>query len=159
VEELSHCYRQISGKDREILFPAVTVKEREGGKLSVVYCGTPNAQHNYEEGFAFLTETRREQFITLLKRANALPVYCETDIELCFRAGYIEDDRLLCVVFNLSFDPLDSLDLHLQNEPKSITLLGKDGVETPLSFTRVDGDLYSISQKVEPMYPVAILIK
>jgi hypothetical protein len=159
VETLSHCYRNVSGKDKEILFPAVTVKEREGGKLSVVYCGSPNAQHNYEEGFAFLNETRREQFIKLLKRADGLPVYCETDMELCFRAGYIEDGRLLCVAFNLGFDPLDLLAIHIESEPKSITMLGKDGKETPVDFRHVDGDLYSISQKVEPMYPIVLLIK
>ena len=159
VETLSYCYRNVSGNDKEILFPAVTVKEREGGKLSVVYCGSPNAQHNYEEGFAFLNETRREQFIKLLKRADGLPVYCETDIELCFRAGYIEDGRLLCVVFNLGFDPLDLLAIHIESEPKSITMLGKDGKETPVDFRHVDGDLYSISQKVEPMYPIVLLIK
>lgn len=159
VEELSHCYRQISGNNMEILSPAVTVMERENGKLSVVYCGTPDVQHTYLEGFAFLNETRREQFISLLNRANALPVYCETDVELCFRAGYIEDGRLLCMAINLGYDPLETLDLHLNFAPSAISLLDKDGNEVPLSFKHIDGDLYSINQKVEPMYPVILLIK
>ena len=133
--------------------------ERENGKLSVVYCGTPDVQHNYLEGFAFLNETRREQFINLLNRANALPVYCETDVELCFRAGYIEDGRLLCMAINLGYDPLETIDLHLNFAPSAISLLDKDGNEVPLSFKHIDGDLYSINQKVEPMYPVILLIK
>ncbi len=159
VEELSHCFHRISGKEREILFPAVTAFEREPGKLSVVYCGTPDAQHTYGEGFAFLNETRKRQFVTLLKRAGALPVWCEGDVELCLRAGYLSDERLLCTVFNLGFDPLETLELHLEKAPECINLLDKNGGEIPLSFTCTEGDLYSVNVRVEPMYPVIVIIK
>lgn len=159
VEALSHCFRKISGKEREILFPAVTVYDRGEGKLSVVYSGTPNAQHTYVEGFSFLNETRKAQFIDLFKRAGALPIYYEGDVEMCLRAGKLSDGRMLAAFFNLGYDPLDSLTVYLEKEPSLIKMLDKNGKEVSVNFRKTEDGFYEIDTRSEPMYPVILIIE
>jgi len=158
TETLSYNFAMEDGK-RKFVSPAVTCLDRGDGKLSVVYCGSPNAKFNYGEGFAFLNESRKNQFITLLKRANALPVYYDGDNEICLRAGYLADDSLLVSVYCISFDPMDTLDLYLEKAPESVELLLPDGTKKAVSFKEIKKDIYSIDVKVEPMYPVILIIK
>ncbi len=158
TEVLSYNY----AKEREaakIISPAVTVYPRDNSKISVVYCGEPRAEFTYTEGFAFLNETRKKQFVDLLSRADALPVYYDGDNEICMRAGYIKDGRLLTAVFNLSYDPLEQLDLYLKDKPQQITLINSDGSESGLNWTRKADDKYCVDVRVEPLYPVVLLIK
>jgi hypothetical protein len=145
--------------DKVRLFPAVTAYERADKKLSVVYCGTPNAEHNYMEGFAFLTETRKRQFVELLKRVGALPVYYPGDAEMCVRAGYTADGRLLAAFFNLGFDPLETLPVSIEGEVERITVIDKNAEERELEFVVGDGGIYELDGRCEPMYPVVIMIK
>ena len=158
AKAISYSFKRISGEKRH-MFPAVTVYERDGGKLSVVYCGTPDANHTYTEGFAFLTETRKRQFISLLSKAGVLPVYYPGDIELCLRAGYLADGRMLVACYDLGFDPLDSLPIYLENAPKKISYLDKCGVEIEVAFEHVGNSVYDIDVRVEPMYPVILIIE
>ena len=158
TEVLSYNY----AKEREsakIISPAVTVYHRDDGKLSVVYCGEPWAKFNYMEGFAFLNETRKKQFIDLLTRVDALPVYYDGDNEICMRAGYIKDGRLLVALFNLSYDPLESTNLYLKDKPSEISIVNSDGSETLVGYTEEKDDKYCIDVRVEPMYPVILLVK
>ena len=159
VEQLSHCFRRISGKEREVLFPAVTAYDRGEGRLSVVYSGTPNAEHNYGEGFSFLNETRKAQFIDLFRRVGALPIYYEGDVEMCLRAGMLSDGRMLAAFFNLGYDPLDSLTVYLEKEPSLIKSLDKNGAEQSVSFRKTEDGFYEIDVKSEPMYPVILIIE
>ena len=158
IEVLSHNIRVIDGKPTN-LAPAVTLYPRDNGRISVVYCGTPDAEHNYYEGFAFLNESRKNQFISILKRAGALPVYYHGDNEICLRSGYLSDGTLLCAAFDLSYDPMDELDLYLEKAPSSIKLLCSDGSLKELEWKEQQDNIYSVQTKVEPLYPVVILIK
>lgn len=158
TEELSHCFKK-QGMQKVKLFPAVTAYEREAGRLSVVFCGTPNAEHNYMEGFAFLTETRKKQFVELLKRCDALPIYYDGDAEMCVRAGHVSDGRLLAAFFNLGFDPLETLPLYIDGDVTEITRLDKDGKECGVSFTRAADGAYELDVRCEPMYPLVVMVK
>jgi hypothetical protein len=158
TEIMSNNFEMIEGT-RTFVSPAVTCLDRGEGKLSVVYCGSPNAKFNYGEGFSFLNESRKKQFITLLKRANALPVYYDGDNEICLRAGHLSDGSLLTSVYCIGFDPMDSLDLYLEKSPISVELLLPDGTSKEVSFKEIKKDVYSIDVKVEPMYPVILIIK
>lgn len=157
IEVLSYCYSR-EGTDKVPLFPAVTVLERAPERLSVVFCGTPNAEHNYYEGFSFLTETRKRQLIGLMERAGALPLYCEDDVELCLRVGALSDGRLLCAVYHLGLDPLDTLALRARKIPERITRLDENGEEQPVSFTALSDGRICVQVRVEPMYPVFLLL-
>ncbi|MBE6602558.1 MAG: hypothetical protein E7637_08695 [Ruminococcaceae bacterium] len=158
VEALSHNFKT-DCNECVLLSPAVTSLSRGDGKLSVVYCGTPKANFDYTEGFAFLNETRKKQFVQLMKRANVLPVYYEGDNEVCLRAGHLQDGTLLCTLLTLGFDPMDSFDLYLETPPKAMEMLLPDGSQAPVSFTPAKDGLYTVHARVEPMYPVVLLIQ
>lgn len=158
AEILSYNYVTVNGESRSI-GPAVTCLDRGDDKLSVVYCGSPNAEFKYTEGFAFLNETRKRQFISLLSRAKALPVYYEGDNEICLRAGYLNDESLLVSVYCLGFDPMDTLDLYFDKEPTSVEHLQPDGSLKRVEFKEIKKDIYAVDIRVEPMYPVILIIK
>ena len=158
VQTLSHCYRRESNGIR-LLFPAVTVCERENGNISVTYCGTPRGEFTYLEAFSFLNESRKAQFITLLKKASALPVYIESDNELCLRAGYLKDGSLLTATFNIGFDPEERLTFFLEKEPISAKMLLPDGSYRDVTFEEAGESLYTFDAKAEPMYPTVLIIE
>ena len=141
------------------LAPAVTCYDRGNGKYSVTYSGTPNTIFRYTEAFSFLNETRKEQFVHLLKKANALPVYYKGDNEICLIAGYLNDNSLLVTALCLGFDPEETLNLYLDKEPSSVELFMPDGSLEKVEFTKTADNVYSINAKVEPMYPVVLKIK
>ena len=158
VEILSHCQRRIDGKVK-LLFPAVTLYNRGEGLYSGVFCGTHDTEFNYVEGFSFLNESRKKQLIYMLKAANALPVYCETDNEMCMRAGYLDDGRLLCAFFVIGFDPEEKVVLNLEKPPVSVKKLEKDGTYSAVQFVSSGDNLYSVDAKAEPMYPLILIIE
>lgn len=141
------------------LSPAVTAYEREPGKLSVVFCGSPNAEFVYTEGFSFLNETRKAQLISLMKRAGALPVCVPGDDEVCLRAGYLRDGTLLTAVYELGVDPMETLPLYLEKQPQSMCIIRPDGSDEAVEFEKTGENLYSVKVRVECMYPVVLLIR
>lgn len=158
TEVLSYNYIRDDGKAR-LLAPAVTVLEREGGKITAVFCGSPDANFNYTEGFAFLNESRKAQLTSLLRRAGALPIYTDGDGEICLRAGYLADGRLLAAIFELGIDPLDTLTVFLENEPTKIEMMLPDGNTAPVAFEKSGDGLYTLDVRVETLYPLILFIK
>lgn len=158
VKELSYNYRTNDGK-KDILAPAVTVYERENGKLSVVFCGEPKAEFKYTEGFAFLNESRKEQLVSLLKQAGALPVYYVGDNEVCLRAGTLADGSTFVSAVVLGYDPMDTLTLSLEQEPKAVRLLLPDGTYKSVGFEALGDGVYEIDASVETMYPAFLVIE
>ena len=73
--------------------------------------------------------------------------------------GYLADGTLLTALFDIGFDPLETLPLYLEKEPASISLLQPDGTEAPLVWTTAGEGIYSIQTRVEPMYPAVLLIR
>lgn len=157
VREVSHNVAEHDGK-AAILSPAVTSYKREDGKLSVVYCGSTNAYFNYMEGFAFLNESRKKQFIDLFKEAGVLPAYCAGDEEICFRAGYLSDGTLVAMLYELGIDPADEITLYLEAVPRKIEYLQKDGTRAAVSFTDCGEHIYRIHLRLETMLPVILFI-
>ena len=157
-EVLSHNY--LHDDDRvKLLSPAVTVLEREKGKLSVVFCGSPDVRFSYTEGFAFLNESRKAQLVSLLHRAGALPIYLVGDDEVCLRAGYLNDGTLLATIIELGIDPINAPTVYLEKEPAGIEIMLPDGTSAPIAFERKDDRLYTLDVRVETLYPVILLIK
>ena len=157
VEVLSWSYRPIDGEKKK-LSPAVTLLDRGEGKITVVYAGTPDAEHNYMEGFSFLNESRKRQFVEILSRAGALPIYYEGDEEVLLRAGRIKDGRLLAAFINLGYDPLEELDIVTEFTPTEISYLDSDGNEVKLDFVLDEGGKVKIKTELSPMYPLVLLL-
>jgi hypothetical protein len=141
------------------LFAAVTMYKRDDGNISVVFCGTPKTEFNYKEAFSFLNESRKAQFVKMLREADALPIYCESDNEICFRAGYTQTGELLAAIFVLGYDPEEQVILWLKDIPASIKMLNPNGSYTDVEFQKADGGFYTLNVKAEPLYPLVLKIK
>ncbi|MBQ8879853.1 MAG: hypothetical protein IJY69_03305 [Clostridia bacterium] len=157
VEVLSWSYRLIDGEKKK-LSPAVTLLDRGEGGITVVYAGTPNAEHNYMEGFSFLNESRKRQFVDVLSRAGALPIYYEGDEEVLVRTGRIKDGRLLAAFINLGYDPLEELDIVTDFAPTEISYLDPDGREIKLVFVLDEGGKVKVKTELMPMYPLVLIL-
>ena len=158
TQVLSWSFRPIDGEKKK-LSPAVTLLDRGEGRISVVFCGTPDAEHNYMEGFAFLNESRKRQLIDIFSRAGALPIYYEGDEEVLLRAGKIKDGRLLCAFINLGYDPLFELDLVMDKAPSEISYLNSEGEEVRLDFLLLEDGRVKVMTELSPMYPLVLFIK
>lgn len=141
----------------KLLSPAVTKLDREDGKISVVFCGSPTSKFHYTEGFAFLNESRKKQLVQLFKEANALPVYFVGDEEICLRAGKLADGRLLISMYDLGYDPMDTIKLCFEKQPTSIKLMLPDGSMSAVDFQSLGDNIYDVKVKAEPMYPVILV--
>ncbi|MBQ7090731.1 MAG: hypothetical protein IJN82_06400 [Clostridia bacterium] len=157
AEALSYNYVIDQGKPK-LLAPAVTKFIRPNGKLSVVYCGSPTARFHYTEGFSFLNETRKKQFVSLLKEAGALPTYYVGDEEICLRAGTLKDGSLLISLYNLGYDPAEEVCLYLEKEPAEIKWMQPDGTLRSVGFQKSGESIYALGLSAEPMYPVILII-
>ncbi len=146
-------------EENQILCPAVTKYQRPDGEISVVFCGSPTARFHYTEGFAFLNESRKNQLVSLFKEAKALPVYYHGDEEICMRAGYLKNESLFVSMYNLGFDPVEQTTLYLEKKPSSIELMDEKGCFNKVDFDLLGKGLYNVKVKIEPMYPVILLIK
>ncbi|MBR4335904.1 MAG: hypothetical protein IKP74_05555 [Clostridia bacterium] len=155
VEILSYNYAEEKNRAK-ILSPAVTALERKEG-LSVVFCGSSHAEFKYTEGFAFLNETRKGQLIALFQRAGVLPVYAMGDAEICFRAGYLPDGSLFAAAYPLGLDCAETLSLHLETAPKSVSLLHSDGRFRPAHYAFANG-VCTLKTPVRPMMPILLKI-
>jgi hypothetical protein len=111
------------------------------------------------EGFAFLNESRKRQFVDIFTRAGALPIYYDGDEEVLLRAGRIKDGRLLAGFFNLGYDPLEELDLVLDFTPEQIDYLDPNGKEIGLEYTQGKDGRVKVQTKLEPLYPLIMLFK
>lgn len=158
TEALSYNFLRCDGKP-QLLAPAVTKFKRADGKLSVVFCGSPYAPFNYMHGFSFLNESRKAQLIQLLCEAGALPIYAEGDDELCMRAGHLSDGTLMAMIIEIGLDPMDELVLKLTKKPNHITMMTPTGEEVPVAFEQKEEDTYELAVRVEPMYPVVLMIR
>lgn len=157
TQTLSRNIRREAGRAVQ-LSPAVTVLPRENGKLTAVFCGSPQADFVYTEGFSFLNETRKAQFVSLLTRAGALPVYLTGDDEVCLRAGDLSDGSLLVACFPLGFDPLVQPRFYFQTPPVQISLLSADGTAQPVAFSAAADNMYTLDCRIEPMTPAVFVI-
>lgn len=158
TEALSYNYLRCDDGPK-LLAPAVTKLTREGGRLSVVFSGSPHAPFSYGEGFAFLNETRKAQLVSLLGEAGALPVYAVGDDEICMRAGKLVGGELLVAIFLLGYDPVDALTLHLDKKPEEVEAMLPDGSWTMVGYTESADKVYTLDIGADPMYPVIIRIK
>ncbi len=158
AEISSWTYHSCGGRNKEKLFPGtVTYKNSAGGTVTT-FAGTPVADYYYTEGFSFLNATRKNQLIDLLESTDHLPVYYPGDMEIYLRAGTLPDGALVAVWFNLSFDPMEEVEMVLKKDAKEIVRLMPDGTYKACTF-RKEGDTTIVDVCVEPMLPAVLVIK
>ena len=75
------------------------------------------------------------------------------------RAGYLKNESLFVSMYNLGFDPAEQTTLYLEKKPSSIELMDEKGCFNKVDFDLLGEGLYNVKVKIEPMYPVILLIK
>ena len=146
-----------TGYGVEILNVSVTGYQNPLGGYTVVYGGTPDTRWNYATAFALLNETRKKQFIKILKRQNNLPVYYPDDGDMYIRAGYLSNGELMVACFNLGLDVIDEISLVVDKKVNKIELLNSDGERQNLEFYEDDGVIY-IKQQIGVLDPKVLFI-
>ena len=154
----SQVYHSCDDKNKEYLFPGSTVYKNAVGGTVVTFSGTPVAEYTYTDGFGFLQYARKLQLINILKETGNLPVYYPGDAEIYLRAGIMPDGSLFTVVFDISFDPLEELELVVDRDVKQVKTLCADGTYAECAFVQKD-DKIIIDIEVQTLLPVVLIIK
>lgn len=158
VEIDSMTLNTVNKKDYEDLFPGTTVYKNKLGGTTVVFAGTPVTQMNYVEAFSFLTYSRKQQFIRLLRNLGQLPVFYPGDEELYLKAAHTPDGRMFVSLMNLSFDPIDEIRLTVEGKVSQAEILLPDGSFAECPF-RTEGSDITLSANADPLQPVILLLK
>ena len=141
VEELTYAVNCPASDTYIKLFPCSTKFKNELGGTTYAFCGTPDAPYTYFQAFPFLSESRKCQFINILKENDCLPVYYTEDLDVYVRAGYLPNGELMTAVFNLSLDVMDDIPLYTKNKVSKIEMLNPNGERVPLEFSYVENEL------------------
>ena len=158
VKAESFIYHIPDGKTKKMLFPGCTVYKNPLGGTSIVFAGKPDVPFNYTSAFSFLNESRKAQFVNLLKATGNLPVYYPEDAEVYLRAGYLPDGKLFVAVFNIGLDPLDDLPLVVEGSVKNIQMLLSDGKFQDVEFTTC-GENVTVNTPAHILTPVILTIE
>ena len=154
----SMVYNTVDKENYEDLFPGTTICNNELGGRVVTFCGTPRAEYNIIEAFAFLNYSRKQQFIRLAEATDEMPLYYPNDEEVYLRVADMADGGLFCGMFNLGFDPIDEIELISKRNITSISRLMPDGTREDVEFTK-DGDKYILQIPCYTLNPVILFIK
>lgn len=157
TEADSQVYHTLDNVVLEPLFPGSTVYRNELGGLVVTFCGTPRAEFNLAQAFAFLNESRKQQLVRLLQRAGELPVYYPGDEEVYMKAAETPEGELLCALFNLGTDPIEALSLMVEKTPAKIYALQPDGTRAEIPF-RMDGNTAILDIPCHTLTPVILFL-
>ena len=158
VKTLSLCYHIKNGNEREFLFPASTLYKNDMGGTVIVFGGDAKTKFHYTTAFGFLNETRKNQFIELLKQHGDLPVYTPDDDEIYLKAADMPDGSLFCAIFNVSLDPVEKIRLCPQKSPKNIYYLDCDGEFKEVAFRKENGEVI-LEKRADIITPVILKIE
>lgn len=94
----------------------------------------------------------------LLSETGNLDVCYTGDSEIYMRSGYMPNGELVCVLFNLSYDIHDEVELLVNDEVEKIEFLRADGQRDKCVFEQKDGMLY-MKKSLAPLDPLVLFIK
>jgi len=159
VEVLSTACYSLDKQNYEHLFPAVTYYENSLGGKVAVFSGTPVYQKfNHVEPFSFLNYSRKQQLIKLFERLGELPACYLGDENVYVKAGETKDGELLVSLINLSFDPIENIELKIDRKVNSIERLTANGERAKVNFTNAC-DKYVLDLSAIIADPVILFIK
>ncbi len=158
VEAKSFVYHIPDGKTKNMLFPGCTVYKNPLGGTTIVFSGKPDVPFNYQNAFSFLNESRKAQFVELLKSTGNLPVYYPDDAEVYMRAGYLPDGKLFVAIFNIGLDPLDDIPLVVEKAVKGVKMLSPDGQFQDVEYT-LDSNKLTVNTPAHILSPVILTLE
>ena len=154
----SMIYNTTDNENFKELFPgAVIFRNSLGGKV-LTFAGTPKAEHNIFEAYGFLNYRRKQQIASFLEETDCVPAYFTGDEEVYLKCGETTDGRIMCCVFNLGYDKMESIEMRFKKTPEKIEMLTPDGKFCDVSFTCEEG-LCTIDTPCETLLPVILFVK
>ena len=123
-----------------------------------MFSGTPITRFHYGEAFSLLNESRKAQFVSLLRDSGNLPVYYEGDEEVYLRAANTPDGNLFVCLFNIGTDPIDEITLSVEKAYTGVDVLTPDGKWQSADFTQ-DGEHLTVRVPAATLAPVAMILK
>jgi len=157
IKELSFVYNLLDGKTKKPLFSGCTMYKNSLGGTTIVFCGAAKSNFNIIEAFPFLTESRKLQFIEMLKECGNLPIYYPDDAEVYLKAAEMSDGGMFCAFFNIGLDPIEKITLVSEKAVKRIEILTPEGNRRECDFTISDGTLI-IDEPAYTLNPVILFL-
>lgn len=146
------------GKYEQALFPGVTLYRNELGGTVVVACGTPDTEFHFTTAFAFLTESRKEQFAEILKETGNLPIYYAGDAEVYMKTARTSNGKRFCAVFNIGLDILDELPFTTDEKVTGVQILQKDGSFADCPFEKT-ADGVMVKTAAYTLLPIILMLE
>ncbi len=155
----SYAFNSLDGNiTKDLIFPSVVSFKNELGGNVTVFAGAPSVNRTYFAGFGYLTETRKKQFIRLIKKADKIPAYYTGDIETFVKAGYTKNGELLISLVDMSADEIENPTLYIKDNVTEIKMLAPNGEKVNVPFTK-NGDIYTLDLTVYCLKPTILYIK
>ena len=139
------------------LFPGTTIYKNELGGTVFTFCGTPVSNFHIAEAFSFLTYSRKEQLVNMLKQTNELPVYYVGDEEVYLKCADMENGDTFVAFFNIGFDPIEKICLDCSFTPSKIEYLTPNGQSKEVNF-EIKGSNVEIDISANTLYPVILFM-
>ncbi len=154
----SYVCNTIDYESYERLFPGTTIYKNELGGDVIVFAGTPVADFNISDAFSFLSYSRKQQLINILKDTGELRAYYPNDEEVYLKCADMENGELFCAVFNIGLDPIERLEMVFDFAPTQIERLCSNGEREAVSFkTQENRTIMDIP--CNTLDPVVIFVK
>ena len=158
VEVYSLAQHSLDKKSYEDLFPTTTLYQNGLGGTACVFAGTPVTEYTYDQAFSFLTYSRKMQLAKMMRDMGEMPLYYTSDEEVYLKAARMKDGGLFAALFNLGYDVIEEMPFDVEGDVTSVSYLGADGKEHPLSFRR-EGAVVTVEKTALPMDPVILFFR
>ena len=158
TEVLTKVMNVTTGLEPEYLYPGSTKFKNELGGTVYVFSGTPVAPHSIHGGaFSFLNETRKQQFINILKDHGEDLVYFPGDEEVYLKVADIEGGGYFVSFINECADPIENIELVVNKKVEKVYKLNENGDRVEVKFTQ-EGDKITLDCGSVVLQPVLLLI-
>jgi len=154
----SMIYHTVDGENYEELFPGTTVYKNKLGGTVIVFSGTPVAPMDYLNGFSFLTYSRKQSLIKMLKETGNLPIYYDGHEEMYVKSGKMPNGERLLAFINIGFDPVEEIVLGTELPIKKASWLTPDGKLKKAKVRRENGKVI-VKKGINTLDPVILIVK
>ena len=141
----------------EHLFPGCTVYKNSLGGTVITFAGTPRTNYNIVDAFSFLNESRKNQFVRLLKDSIKLPLYYKGDEEMYLKAGYLPNGTIIVAAFNIGLDHIDEIEFEIFTEVNRLEILLPNGNKENVEFTKNE-NTYTLKVSAHTLEPQIFFI-
>ncbi len=158
TEVLTKVMNVTTGLEPEYLYPGSTKFKNELGGTIYVFSGTPVAPRSIFGGaFSFLNETRKRQFIDILKEHGEALVYFPGDEEVYLKVANMDGGGYFVSFINECADPIENIELVVDKKVEKVYKLNEKGEKVEVKFTQ-NGELLTLDCSSVVLEPVLLLI-